>query len=99
MVTVANGGVIQVPTAPKGDAPRPSTFHRARSGRETDNYLWGLKAYFEVTGIKDNAQKVSNDAFSFKDIALVWRCHRCDNVGRGSNPINIWDRFKRELKK
>jgi len=50
-------------------------------------------------GIEDDAQKVSNAAFSLKDITLVWWRHRCDDIRKGSNPINIWNEFKRQLKK
>jgi len=83
--TVANNGVIQVSTAPKGNAPRPLTFHGARIMREI--------------GIKDDAQKVSNATFPLKDITLVWRHRRCDDVRGGFDPFNTWAGFKSELKK
>jgi len=99
MAAVANGGVIQVSTAPMGNAPTPPAFHGVRSAREIDNFLWGLKAYFRAMGIEDDAQKMSNATFSLKDVALVWWRHRCDDIRRGFDPINTWDGFKRELKK
>ena len=46
MIVVANGGVVQVSTAPNRAVLRPPTFHGARSTREIDNFLWGLEAYF-----------------------------------------------------
>jgi len=99
MAAVANGRSVQVPTAPKGNAPRPPAFHGARNAREIDNFLWGLEAYFGAMGIEDDAQKLSNAAFSLNDIALIWWRRRCDDVRRGFDPINTWDEFKSELKK
>ena len=98
MAAMANGGVVQVSTAPQGNAPRPPAFHGARSAREIDNFLWGLEAYFGVVGIEDDAKKVSNAALSLNDIALVWWRRRCDDVRRGSDPIRTWDEFKKDLK-
>jgi len=99
MVEVANGGSIQVPSASKGNAPRLPSFHGVRNAREIDNFLCGLEASFEAMGIEDDAQKVSSAAFLLKDIALIWRRRRCDNANRGSDPINTWDEFKRQLKR
>jgi len=39
MAGVANGEVVQVSTAPKGNALRPPAFHKARSTMEIDNFL------------------------------------------------------------
>jgi len=50
-------------------------------------------------GIEGDAQKVSNITFSLKDIVLVSSHHRRDDNKKGSNPINIWDELKKELKK
>jgi len=87
IAAMANGRVVQVSTAPQGNAPRPPAFHGARSAREIDNFLWGLEAYFGAVGIEDDAKKVSNAALSLNDIALVWWHRRCDDVRRGSDPI------------
>ena len=74
-------------------------FHRAGSAREIDNFLLGLEAYFRAIGIGDDTQKVCNVTFSLKEITFFWWHCRCDDVKRGSNPINTWDKLKRELKK
>jgi len=95
MAAMANSGVEHVSTAPRGNAPRAPAFHEARSTRDIDNF----KAYFGANNIKDDAQKVSNDDFSLKDIALAWWCRWCDNIRRGSNPINTWDGLEKELTK
>ena len=71
MAAVANSGTVQVPTTPKGKAPRPSFFYGARNVREIDNFLCELEAYFAAMGIKDDVEKVSNTTFSIKDIVLV----------------------------
>ena len=80
------------------NAPQPLTFHRVRSASEIDNFIWGLKAYCEAIGIKEDTQKVSNGSLFLKDIALVWWHRRCDDVNRGSTPITTWAGFKREFK-
>jgi len=49
-------------------------------------------------GIEDDALKVNNVAFFLKDIAFIWWCCRRDDVWRGSERINTWDEFRRELK-
>jgi len=72
MAMVGNGGLVQVFTTPKRNAPRPLTFPKARSARAIDNFLWVLKVYFRAMGIKYGAQKESDTTFSLNDIALVW---------------------------
>ena len=57
------------------------------------------QAYFEAMGIEDDTQKVKNATFSLKDVAFVWWHRMCDDVQRGSDPVNTCDGFKRELKK
>jgi len=60
-----------VSTTLKENVLRPPIYNGVRSAREIDDFFWGLKAYFGVVGIKDEAQKVSNTSFSIKDIILV----------------------------
>ena len=55
MAAVANSGPVQVPTAPKENAPRPPAFHGARNATKNDNFLWGLEAYFGAMCIEDDA--------------------------------------------
>jgi len=44
MPTVGNsGGSVHVSTAPNGNTLRPLTFHGAKSAKEIDNFIWGLK--------------------------------------------------------
>ena len=82
MVAVPNCGSAQVSITPKENAPTPPSFRKARSAREIDNFIWELEAYFEAMGIENDAQKVSNIAFSLRDITLVWWRHRFDDVRR-----------------
>jgi len=55
MVAVANGGGIQVSTAPRGNAPRPPVFHGGRSEGGIDKFFWRVEAYFGAMGVKDDA--------------------------------------------
>ena len=71
MADAANGGSVQVSITLKCNAPRPPTFYGFRNAREIDDILWGLEAYFGEVGIEDDAQKVSNAAFSLKYIVFV----------------------------
>ena len=49
-------------------------------------------------GIEDDAQKVSNTTFSLKDITLIWRYPRCDDVRKGSDPIKTWNGLRGNLR-
>ena len=64
MVTEANGGIVELSTIPKGNTPRPPTFHGVKGAREIDNFLRELEAYFGAMGIKDDTQKVAMPPFS-----------------------------------
>jgi len=98
VANVGNGGSIQVSTTPKRNELRPPTYNGARSARKINNFIWGLEAFFEAGGIKDETQKVNNVGFTLKNIVLVWWCSRFKGVRRGSDPINVWDMFKKEVK-
>lgn len=78
MAWMANGEVIQVSAAPRGNAPRPplSTGLEVQ-WRSTTSFE---DSYFKVMGIEDDVKKVTNVSFSLKDITLVWRHHRCDDI-------------------
>ena len=40
---------------PNVNGPMPLTFNGARSAREIDNIIWGLDAFFFVTGMEEHA--------------------------------------------
>ena len=90
---------FEVSTTMKGNTPRSPTFHGARSVREIDNFFLGSRSLFMAIDIEDDAQKVSNVAFSLKEITYVWWHRRCGDIRCGSDLIHTWDEFKKKLKK
>jgi len=87
MAKLSNDESGQISNSPEGSVLQTPTYGGARNAREIDNFVWGLEAYFEVTGITDEGQKVSHAFFSLKDTVFLWWRRMCDDVNRGSDPI------------
>ncbi len=83
----------------KLDVPKPQEFCGRRSAKEVDNFLFAVEQYLQVTGVREEAMKVSTAAMFLRDVAMLWWRRRADDVKRGAVPITTWVQFQTELRK
>ena len=55
----------------KLDVPKPQEFCGRRSAKEVDNFLFAVEQYLQVTGVREEAMKVSTAAMFLRDVAML----------------------------
>ncbi|XP_039008817.1 uncharacterized protein LOC120136994 [Hibiscus syriacus] len=93
-----SGGANHVST-PRVECPKPQGFNGARDAKEVENYLWRMEQYFEGIGLNDEAAKVKTAALYLSDTAMLWWRRKHADIERGACRVDMWDEFKKELKK
>ncbi|GMI72874.1 hypothetical protein HRI_000956700 [Hibiscus trionum] len=79
------------------DVPKPKEFKGNRSAQDIENFVWGMKQYFRVIGIKDDAEKVTVAFMYLTDVALLWRRRRCYEEKGKYIPVETWEEFQVEF--
>ncbi|KAI5662947.1 hypothetical protein M9H77_22270 [Catharanthus roseus] len=81
--------VLASPTTSTVESPRvnilkPKSFAGTRNAHEVDNFLWGLKQYFDAIGIIDYGAKIKSTALYLTDTAMLWWRRWQEDVKRGT---------------
>ena len=97
--TVVSTRVMATHEAPRVEVPKPHTFSGNRDAKELDNFLWHMEHYFEAIALTDEATKVHTATLYLTDNATLWWRRRFIDIEKGKCTIDIWDAFKREIKK
>ncbi|KAK0606869.1 hypothetical protein LWI29_005470 [Acer saccharum] len=97
--TVAYGATSSTSTLSAIQVPKPATYNGTRNAMEVENFLFGLEQYFEAKGARDDATKIANAPTFLRDAAQLWWRRKHGDSGKGINPIQTWEDFKKELKR
>ncbi|GMJ03747.1 hypothetical protein HRI_004043900 [Hibiscus trionum] len=96
-VALKNGAAPTVSKHMK-DVPKPKEFKGNRSAQDAKNFVWGMKQYFRVMGINDDAEKVIVASMYLTDVPLLWWRHRCSEEKGKDIPVETWEEFQVEFK-
>lgn len=91
--------LASAPKQRKMNVPKSEEFKETSSGRDVDNFLWGMERYFHAMGIKDNPTKVNIGPVYFIDVALLWWRRRSIDKKLGGTVIRTWMELQNEFKK
>ncbi|RVW28779.1 hypothetical protein CK203_089257 [Vitis vinifera] len=64
-----------------------------------DNFLCHMERYFEAIALMDEATKVRTTTVYLLDNATLWWCWRFGDIEKRTYTIDMWDAFKREIKR
>lgn len=79
--------------------PKPDTFSGARKATVVDNFLFGLKRYFDALGVNDDVARINNALIYLRDAAQLWWRRKHAEREKEQCSIWMWDQFKAELRK
>ncbi|XP_070054893.1 uncharacterized protein [Nicotiana tomentosiformis] len=97
-MTEADSNVVVTREA-KIKAPKPPVFKGVRDVQEVENFLWHLENYFRHSRVSDDKTKINIVVLYLTKIVALWWCRKCANIEKGLCKIEMWDQFKKELKK
>ncbi|RVW12084.1 hypothetical protein CK203_087328 [Vitis vinifera] len=78
---------------------KPHRFSGKRDANELDNFLCHMERYFKAIALTDEATKVRTATLYLTDIATLWWRRRFANMEKGICTIEMWEDFKREIKR
>ncbi|KAL6326229.1 hypothetical protein AAG906_001624 [Vitis piasezkii] len=81
------------------EVPKPQGFSGKRDAKELDNFLWHMERYFEAITLIDEATKVRTTTLYLTDTATLWWHRRFADMKKGICTIEMWEDFKREIKR
>ena len=81
------------------DVPKPDTYDGARNAIVVDNFLFGLKQYFNTMGVRDDTLKVGTAPTFIGSATQLWWRWKYGEMGKGICAINTWTEFRREFRK
>ena len=79
--------------------PKLDTYDGARNAIIIDNFLFGLKQYFDAMGVCDDASKVGTAPTFLRSATQLWWRRKHGEMGKGICAINTWTEFRREFRK
>ena len=91
--------VMATQEASRVEVPKPHGFSGKRDAKELDNFLWHMERYFEVIALTDEATKVRTAILYLTNRATLWWRRRFANMEKGICTIEMWEDFKREIKR
>lgn len=56
----------------KVEVPKPQNYSGAHDAFEVENFLWGLKQYFDVAGMTNDADNVRNTSLYLTNTIMLW---------------------------
>ena len=81
------------------EVPKPQGFSGKRDGKELDNFLWHMERYFEAIALTVEATKVRTATLYLIDTTTLWWRRRFADMEKYICTIEMWEDFKREIKK
>ncbi|RVX06627.1 hypothetical protein CK203_029525 [Vitis vinifera] len=91
--------VMATQEASRVEVPKPHRFSGKRDAKELDNFLWHMERYFEAIALTDEATKVRTATLYLTDTATLWWRRRFADMEKGICTIEMWEDFKREIKR
>ena len=91
--------VMATQEALRVEVPKPQGFSGKQDAKELDNFFWHMEQYFEAISLTDEAAKVRIATLYLTNTTTLWWRRRFANMEKGICTIEMWEDFKREIKR
>nr|CAN74380.1 hypothetical protein VITISV_007943 [Vitis vinifera] len=85
--------------ASRVEVPKPQGFSGKWDAKELDNFLWHMERYFEAIVLTNETTKVRTTTLYLIGTTTLWWSWRFANMKKDICTIEMWEDFKRKIKK